>query len=214
MKTGAYQMNQKGSTTLLTIMLCGSLTLLCSYSLLYARHQYLSNKSRAQTYLCMKDQLTKLYSYSETMRKINTAIKVAFRLSAIPKIKVLHQSLKAGQQIYHFSYMHKVMTKGPCHFTQRASFLYNLPYKSHARTVLKRNLDGSAKSRSEKKWKIVISNFTGQEKIKPSFFLEASLVFSKQHLKLSSTQEHVVAGRSLSQVFSSLASWQQLLQRR
>ena len=202
--TGELNVNQKGSTTLLSMMLMSGITLLCFYSLLVARSQYISNQSRAQTYLCFKDQLIKLDSYTAMMSKLNLAISVSFKLQALPKFKAIHQGLLISQQIYHFSFLHKTMQTGPCHFTQRLPFIYNLPYQTKLKLMLVRNIDGTAKTKKKKKWKVTISNYTGQKKIKPSFMLEASLSFTKERLRLLESKETAIVGWSISQVFSFL----------
>lgn len=202
-------MNEKGNATLLSMLLVGAITLFCFYTLLFARAQYVSNLSRARAYLCMKHQLVALNNYTEHMSTLNNLISITFKFSLNPKIKVLHQLLQVTQQLYHFSFLHKFIKKGRCHFTQRLPFLYNFPYQNIGLVVLKRHIDGSVKAKKDKKWTVSITNYIGAKHEKPSFILSASLKFENESLKLVETQEEAIQAWALSRLFSS----SELLQR-
>lgn len=199
-------MNERGSTTLLMLMLVSALSLFCIFTLEFAKRQYIANQSRARAYLCMKYQLNSTYNYSKIMRIMNISIASAFKLSFIPKVKIVHQGLVQLQQVYHISFVQKISMQGPCHFTQRLSFIYNQPYQHIGIVLLKRLPDGQAMPKKEATWKYSLSNFTADDQAKISFVLSAEVSFHKQRLKIVSTQEEAIAAWSRSQLFSFLAS--------
>ena len=166
-----------------------ALSSLCLLSLEYGRRQYASNLSRTRAYLCMKHQLQHVYRYGKRMRQLNLAIKAAFALSIYPQAQALHKTLKTSQAVYHGSFVKKINTMNSCHFSQRLSFLYNLPYKHRRLFILKRDVTGSAIASLKKQWVYQISNFTGQKGEMPSFFLSAQVSFKNQHLTLLKTFE-------------------------
>ena len=187
-------------------MLTSVLSLFCLLTITYAKRQYYANLSRSRAYLCMKQQLEMTYSYTKVMRVMNISIRSAYALSFIPKMKAVHQSLQSVQQLYHISFVQKLATKGSCHFTQRVSFFYNLPYQNTGIFILRKRLDGTAWPAKDKEWTYSLSNYAKRKEEKPSFILKAKVSFKKEKLKLVSTQEEEIVAWSQSQLSSYLAS--------
>jgi len=194
--------NQNGSSTILMVMLTMFLSLFFLYSIEHAKNNLLSNRSRAKAYLCMKTQLGQVATYSKRMEQFNSAIALTFKLQVIPKVKALHQTLVYSQQLYHFSFVKNLAQKGPCHFTQRLSFFKNLPYKTHARLLLKRKVNGAAVKEDKKSWQYTLTNFTGEDGAKPAFILRVKVAWSRGELKIKESQEEAILAWSRSQLFS------------
>ncbi|MFX3675440.1 MAG: hypothetical protein ACN6I6_00230 [bacterium] len=209
--TGRFPVNERGSTTLLTMMLVSLLTLFCMYTLLFARAQYVANLSRARAYLCMKTQISTLEQYTSRMKVFNRSISISYKLSFIPKVKALHRALQVTQSIYHISFLKKFMIKGRCHFSQRLPFLYKFPYQHRALVYLKRNYDGAVKISKDQKWEVAITNYTAAKYEKPAFVLRAEFNFKNESLKLVATQEEAIKEWALSQASSYLDSLVRLL---
>lgn len=191
-------------------MMVMALSLFCLFTIEYGKRQLYSNLSRARAYQCMKTQLHTIHDYTQVMRSMNIAIKSAFALSIIPAIKTIHQGLVQIQKIYHASFVQKLATKGPCHFSQRISFFYNLPYKTRGVVLITQGVDGAAIARKEKKWTYQLSNFAGRKNEKPSFVLSAEVSFKQEQFKLVATSEETIVEWSLSQYSSFsplLAQW-------
>lgn len=204
--------NQKGSSTLLMIMLVMALSLFCLFTIEYGKRQLYSNLSRARAYSCMKTQLHTIHNYAEVMKPMNLAIKSAFALSVIPAVKTLHQTLVQIQKIYHASFVQKLAMKGACHFSQRISFFYNLPYQTRGVILIAQGIDGAALPSKDKKWTYQLSNYAGRKNELPSFVLSAEVSFKSERFKLVSTSEETIVAWSLSQFSSyspSLVRWLQ-----
>ena len=187
--------NQKGSSTILLVMLTLFLSLMCLYSIRVAKMNLISNRSRARAYLCMKTQLNLAAVYMQRMKRFNLAITTTHKLQVIPKIKAIHQGLIYAQQLFHLSYVKNLTNSGPCHFTQRLTFFKNMPYQTHGRLLLMRKIDGQAKIVSKKKWQYSITNYTTNDGAKAAFFLKVDVANINDQLQIKQSQEEAIGGR-------------------
>lgn len=174
--------NQKGSISLIALIIIPFLLLLTLSVINTLQTNFLEMRNRAETYLCMNYQNKITADYLKTMANMNKVIVAAFASSHLPppvgpKAKIALEILAQSQNLYHVSFLKKKTTYKYCKLPMHISYLKTSPYKTNGTLFfLKRNLNRSAELKEEKWTNYIISKNLRREKIilKTDFYVSSS----------------------------------------
>lgn len=141
----------KGQLTLYALLLSMMLICYTLFIILKCGRTHLELKGRLQAYQCFHSLDVSQSQYIKYMSRLNVAVWTSHKLSMLPKMKSLHQSLILAEDALHFSYLKKTLTNKNCRLDQSAAYATKLPYRTRLIIFLEHKADGTVTA-NNKEW--------------------------------------------------------------
>lgn len=187
---------QQGNISLISVILV--LAIFSGYinSLFELKNNHLSIKNRLKLYLCFKYLNKATKKYIKRMNAYNGVIQVTNAMKLNPKTTAAAQTTQkltiVLQNLYHLSYVKKIISNRYCTSTQPFFYIKKIPYQTKTLFKLQRGPDKTTELR-KKKWQVYLT-FPVKKLKKISATKKITLkaqfkVKSKYSLKVSFTSE-------------------------
>lgn len=196
-KTRDYHLNNnKGSITLLGLVLLTLFSGFLLVTLLVMQKEFMQAKYRKEAYLCFIYQDQTYRHYFKEMIHFNQAIAATYVAQFIPlagkAAKIAYEAEKHARNIRHLYYLKKFVSNDYCKVIEHAnSFIRNLPFETNANVLLRTDPIGLADIKEEP-IEIDFYYFGKEFKKIPQFKLKASYVFyHRLSTKIKATTEEL-----------------------
>lgn len=180
-KTQALHNNDKGSITLVAIVLVLIVSAMLYFYVTKMSIEYKEALYRKDSYLCFRSLNQKSKDYIQEMAKFNLALRAAFaaRNTVVNGIsgEVVFKALTYSRNLRHINYLKNLVSAKHCDSSDPLTYLKNLPFKTSPIGALTTNIDETTQVR-QMQWTNSIYKKPIGIRLKKSFCLHTTF-----HLK-------------------------------